>query len=295
MKNKKILITGGNGYLGSFLTKALLKEGADVAVIDTKKGDFNNEYILDITNKTEVTNAINKIQPKIIFHLAASLSRDRNFDGFNTINKINHQGTYNLLSALKDIPYENFIFSSTSEVYGNNVAPFHEEQIPDPVSPYSLTKVYSENLIRTFSHLNHKNFTILRLFNFYGKNMSKEFFIPQMINALKTKKSFEMTEGAQTRDFLYIDDVVNGMLLSAQKTTFKNQTYNLCSSHAVSLKELVLLIKETINSNCNIHFGALPYRKNEIWNMMGDNSKIRKKLGFKTTYSLKSGISQLIN
>jgi UDP-glucose 4-epimerase len=254
-----------------------------------------NSYNIDITNRNEVQEAIQQIQPEIVFHLAASLNRERNFDHFDHINDVNHNGTLNLLLALKNVPYHNFIFTSTSEIYGSNMPPFNEKQIPRPVSPYSLTKLYAENLISNFSEIYNKPFTILRVFNFFGKDMPAEFFIPQLIKALKNNSTFEMTEGAQQRDFLYIDDVVQAMLLSAQNEISKNEIFNVCSGNAVSLKELVTEINTKLNSNCKIKFGALPYRENEVWNMVGDNTKINDALGFEVKYDLKSAIDQLVN
>lgn len=293
LKNKKILVTGGQGYLGSFLVDKLKEEQAEVFIFDTKITTSSNNFLVDITKKEEVKLAVNKIQPDLVFHLAANLDRARNFDNFERINQVNHIGTYNLLTALKDTAYQNFVFISTSEVYGKNKAPFHENQIPDPVSPYSLTKVYSENLVKTFSETYHKGYTILRLFNFFGKGMPEQFFIPQMIEALQNKISFDMTQGEQTRDFLYIDDVVKGLLLVASNNA-TNQTYNLCSGEAVSLKKLVKTLHKQLNSKCIVNFGALPYRENEVWNMLGDNSKIKKKLGFEVHYTIERAIKELI-
>ena len=294
LHNQKVLVTGGNGYLGKFLVKALQNEGAEVFVLDMNVEENSHRFKTDITDKNQVKSVVNKIQPDIVFHLAALLHRERNFDNFALVDKVNHQGTFNLLKALKDIPYKNFIFTSTSEIYGDNQPPFNEAQLPDPVSPYSLTKVYSENLIRTFSKLYQKNYTILRLFNFYGEKMPQQFFIPQLIQALQNQDHFDMTEGEQTRDFLYVEDVVNGLILSAKNDKSKQQTFNLCSGEAVSLKTLVQTIKQQLNSNCKINFGALPYRDNEVWNMLGDNSKIKEQLSFKIKYSLSEGIKRMI-
>jgi UDP-glucose 4-epimerase len=293
-KGKRILVTGGNGYLGKNLVKALKKKNAIVFIVDKEGADIENMFKVDITNGPEVEEAIQKIQPQIIFHLAASLNRERNFDRFEEINRVNHLGTYYLLKALQNISYDNFIFTSTSEVYGDNIPPFSENQILNPSSPYSLTKLYAENLIKTFSNTYNKKFTILRLFNFFGKNMPVEFFIPQMINALKNKASFEMTEGDQKRDFLYIDDVLQAMILSAGSQGGQNEIFNVCSGNAITLKQIVKDIKASLNSNCKINFGALPYRNNEVWNMQGDNKKITKKLGFKVNYNFKNAIEEIL-
>ncbi|MEA3446009.1 MAG: NAD-dependent epimerase/dehydratase family protein [Bacteroidota bacterium] len=295
IKDKKVLITGGNGYLGRHLAISLREAGSMVFIMD-KNGDETSEntFILDITDRELLTKTIHKIQPHIVFHLAASLNRDRNFVSFDEIHSINFDGTLNLLLALQNVDYENFIFASTSEIYGSNEAPFIESQIPDPASPYSLTKVFSENLIKTFSKTYNKKFTILRIFNFFGKGMSPQFFIPQMINSLRSNISFEMTEGEQKRDFLYLDDLLEAMLLSASHTA-RNETFNLCSGEAVSLKQLVLEMKLKLNSKSEIVFGALPYRNNEVWNMVGENTKIKEAIGFVPKYNLGKGIEQLIS
>lgn len=295
VKDKKVLITGGNGYLGRHLATSLREAGAKVFIMD-KNGDETSEntFILDITDRELLTNAIHIIQPDIVFHLAASLNRDRNFDSFDDIHSINFDGTLNLLMALQDVDYENFIFASTSEIYGSNEAPFVESQIPDPASPYSLTKVFSENLIKTFSKTYNKKFTILRIFNFFGKGMSPQFFIPQMMSSLRNNTPFEMTEGEQKRDFLYLDDLLEAMLLCAS-CTGRNESFNVCSGEAVTLKQLVLEMKLKLNSKSDIVFGALPYRSNEVWNMVGDNSKIREALGFVPKYNLGKGIEQMIS
>lgn len=293
LKNKRILVTGGNGYLGRHLVERLKGEGVEVFIID-KYGDASaNVFILDIGDLKVVKDAITKIQPDIIFHLAASLNRERNFDQYEDTNNVNLIGTQNLLFALRDTNYQNFIFTSTSEVYGSNIAPFVETQLPDAASPYSLTKVFAENFINTFSKTYGKGFTTLRLFNFFGRNMSPKFFIPQMINTLRENKTFEMTEGEQKRDFLYLDDVISAMVLAARQPA-TNEIFNVCSGEAVSLKELVLEIKNKLNSQSKIVFGALPYRENEVWNMVGDNHKIKEKLGFTPSYNLASGIEQML-
>ena len=295
LEGKRVLVTGGCGYLGKHLVKALENEQAIVFIIDRVEHTADQYYNVDITNRKDIDEAIRKIQPEIVFHLAASLVRDRNFDRFDHINNVNHNGTLNLLLALKDIPYHNFIFTSTSEIYGSNIPPFNEEQIPQAASPYSLTKIYAEQLINNFSTIYNKPFTILRLFNFFGKDMPSGFFIPQLIESFKNSSTFEMTEGEQKRDFLYVDDVVNAMILSAEQNSVQNEIFNVCSGTAVSLKQLATEINIKVNSGCKIKFGALPYRENEVWNMVGNNTKIKDLLGFKVKYELKEAINKLIN
>jgi UDP-glucose 4-epimerase len=294
LRNKKILVTGGNGYLGSFLVNSLKELGADVYIIDQKEIGTKNEFCINITNRTAVEEVIKEIQPQIIFHLAALLNRDRDFFNHEKIMQVNYFGTVNLLMALKDIEYDNFIFTSTSEIYGSNKAPFKENMLPLPASPYSMSKVFAETALKTFSTTYNKRFTILRLFNFFGRNMPNDFFIPQLLNALKNDECFKMTKGEQERDFLYIDDVVQAMMLAANNERAKNEIFNVCSGQSTTLKDFATDCKKIMNSNCRIDFGALKYRENEVWNMVGDNSKIKKELGFKIKFDVKDIIQEII-
>jgi UDP-glucose 4-epimerase len=295
LHNKKVIVTGGNGYLGSHLVNSLKESGAEVFIFDQKMKGVKNEVCNDITDKTKVEKIIKEIKPQIIFHLAASLNRNRDFTNHDKIMQVNYFGTVNLLLALEDIDYDNFVFTSTSEIYGSNKAPFNENMLPLPASPYSLSKVCAENVIKTFSETYKKNYTILRLFNFFGKNMSEEFFIPQLLKALKNDETFKMTKGEQERDFLYIDDIIQALLLTVNNEKAKNEIFNVCSGNSVTLKDFAVECKHIINSNSTIDFGALPYRENEVWNMVGDNSKIKRELGFKVNFDVKEIIKEIVS
>lgn len=293
LKDKRILVTGGNGYLGSHLIAALKLSGAKVYVIDQVAGNTDNEYSLDINNSSRLQEVVEEVQPQIIYHLAAVLNRERNFDRHDQTMLVNYYGTLNLLKAMQNIDYGNFIFTSTSEVYGNNPAPFNENQLPDPCSPYSLSKIFAEQVIKTYSRLAGKNFTILRLFNFFGKNMPMGFFIPQLFHSFQHNIPFDMTGGEQIRDFLFVDDVVSAMLLVATNHNSFNQVFNVCSGNGISLKKLALEVKNRFKKDCPLNIGKLQYQCDEIWNMVGDNSKIKKSLGFKPQYTLAEAIELL--
>lgn len=285
---KRILVTGGNGYLGTFLCAELEKCNAEVYILDRKTVGKPNEFGVDISNREEVFEIVNKIRPQIVFHLAALLHRERSFIDYDNIHAVNYTGTLNLLLALRENPCEKFVFTSTSEIYGANIAPFTENMQPQPVSPYSITKVLSENVIQIFSNLYGQNYTILRLFNFYGENMPKSFFIPELLDSLENKDTFKMTCGEQTRDFLYVKDVIQAMILSAFSKEADCEIFNVCSGKGITLRDFVLECKDALDSSCNIEFGAIPYRDNEVWDMVGDNSKITERLGFKASYTIDS-------
>lgn len=284
IKNKRVLITGGNGYLGGKLAKELLTKGALVFSIDIQSNSLCKgvEYFkVDITDFNQLNDVVHKVAPDLIYHLAATLDRTRDFGLTNKIFQVNVNGTINLLNALKDVNYERFIFTSTSEVYGGNKikAPFKEDDKFTPASPYSLSKYSAEMAIKTFSDIYHKDFIILRLFNFYGEDMPKNFFIPQLIDKLKKNEDFDMTKGEQIRDFLHINDVVKYLLIASESKS-KKTVINICSGKGVTIKNMALELKEKYKSHSKINFGAIPYRKNEVWEMFGDTNKMKKFLNF---------------
>lgn len=294
LKDKKIIVVGGNGYLGSFLVKALKEQQSNVFIISNNCEPSASQFIVDITNFEETQKVIQKIKPDVVFHLAANISRNRDFSIYENMAKVNVQGTLNVLKALKNIDAR-FIFTSTSEIYGNNKSPFHENQIPKPVSPYSLTKINAEFLIQTYCNNHNKKFTNLRVFNFYGENMPESFFIPQMIKSLKRGENFNMTKGEQVRDFLYVGDVVDALILTAKNTNSIGETMNICSGKGTQLSQLAAAVNKNMNTKAKIVLGAIPYRDSEVWEMIGDQSKIKRIIGFVPKTSIEKGIEIVIN
>lgn len=294
LKGKKVLVIGGNGYLGSFLVNALKENDAEVFIISNNCEETESQFTVDITNFEETHKVVQSINPDIVYHLAAIISRDRDFSIYENMAAVNVQGTLNVLKSLENID-AHFIFTSTSEIYGNNKSPFHENQIPKPVSPYSLTKISAEYLIQTYCNHNNKKFTNLRVFNFYGEHMPESFFIPQMINSLKKGEDFNMTKGEQIRDFLYVGDVVDGLILTVKTTSSYGETMNVCSGMGTQLKQLAEEVNKTMNTEAKIILGAIPYRDSEVWEMIGDQSKIKNITGFIPKTTIEKGIEIVIN
>lgn len=292
LKGKKILVTGGSGYLGGHLILKLLKEGARIGSIDVRDTNSNPEvktYQLDLNDTRSLNETVQEFNPDIVYHLAASLNRNRDFSISEEVLNINLIGTVNLLNALREVDYENFVFASTSEVYGGikSSKPIKEDDNFIPASPYSLSKYCAEMAIKTHGNIYSKNYTIMRLFNFYGEDMSNSFFLPELVSKLKKNVDFDMTLGEQVRDYIHLNDVIEALTLAADEKA-NQQTFNVCSGDGKSLRELAMMFKRIIKSNSEINFGALPYRKNEVWNMVGDNSKIKKVLGWQPKIKIES-------
>jgi len=282
-RDNNILITGGGGYLGSKLAEKLVNYSSNIFLLDISFNNLSQQleciydncklYECDITNYEHLLKICNEIQPHIIYHFAALLERSRDFTFYKSLYKVNVEGTFNLLEALSGIDYLKFMFSSSSEVYGtSNEVPFSEDQIPYPASPYSLTKLMAEELIKTYSNIKKKPYTVMRLFNFYGEDMPENFFYSQLINALKNNKEFKMTGGEQIRDFLPIEKVIE-YIIKLSETDKSNQiVVNICSGKGFKLKDFAEEITREMGKEHLLKIGSLKYRDNEVWNMVGDHS-----------------------
>ncbi len=281
LRNNNILITGGGGYLGSKLAEKLVNYSSNIFLLDISFNNLSQQleciydncklYECDITNYQHLLKICNEIKPHIIYHFAALLERSRDFTFYKSLYKVNVEGTFNLLEALSGIDYLKFMFSSSSEVYGtSNEVPFSEDQIPYPASPYSLTKLMAEELIKTYSSIKKKPYTIMRLFNFYGEDMPENFFYSQLINALKNNKEFKMTGGEQIRDFLPIEKVIE-YIIKLSETDKSNQiVINICSGIGLKLKDFAEEIAQKMKKEHLLKIGFLQYRENEVWDMVGD-------------------------
>ncbi|RLD45099.1 MAG: hypothetical protein DRJ10_00660 [Bacteroidetes bacterium] len=304
-ENKRILITGGGGYLGSKLAEVLLVSNASLKLLDIAFNEISNSVAIsnsnvelvniDLTKKDSLHKFCQKTKPDYIFHFAAILNRVRDFEIYDILYKVNVGGTLNLLESLKNCNYKGFFMASTSEVYGvNNQVPFHEDQLPEPSSPYSLTKLMAENLCKTYSALHSKPYTILRLFNFFGPEMPEETFIGQMMAHFRSNKKFYMTKGSQKRDFVYIDNLIDQVLFIVRSNVKLFDTYNVCSNKSTSMLEVVKIFKEITNNQFEF-VTSLDYRPNEIWEMIGSNKRILEMGYYPNTFSLKDDLIKTIN
>lgn len=285
---ERLLITGGGGYLGSKLAERLSSQVSSLYLADIKFNELSQELVrthehvssihCDIRNYNSVRASINTADPDTIFHLAALLNRERDFDNYERLYEVNVMGTLNLLRAIQSGSAARFIYSSSSEIYGNGKSPFREDQIPCPASPYSLTKLMAEELIRTFGTMYDIPFTILRLFNFYGDDMPEDFFLSQLKNSLQRDEEFKMTRGEQIRDYLEVQDLITYVIDITKSDKSVYETVNVCSGKGLKLCDLAMSEAKLREKESLVKIGALPYRDNEVWEMVGDNAKLRKLL-----------------
>ena len=293
----KILITGGAGFIGSNLANTLSKDN-EVIVFDNfssgKKENLNKNVKIikgDVSNYAELEKATKNVD--FVFHLAALVSVEESLKKPQETFKTNTEGTYNVLKASLKNNIKKVIFASSAAVYGDSLElPKKETMNPEPKSHYAFSKLNSEYLCNAYSKLGLKT-VCLRFFNVYGpnQNLNSDYSaaIPIFINnALNDKDLILYNSGKQTRDFIYIMDVVNACILMMEKG---HGVYNICSNKEISIKELAEKIKQITKSSSNLV--NAPAKKGDIKKSLGDNSKL-KKLGWESKTNVEEGIRKTI-
>jgi UDP-glucose 4-epimerase len=249
----------------------------------------------DITDRAGLEVACRSFNPDHIFHFAASLDRTRDASAYDALWKANVGGTLNLLEALKHVSYKSFLFAGTSDVYGTtNPLPFREEQTPDPLTPYAITKLLAERELEGWSVFHGKPFTLCRIFLFLGPEMPPTTFAGQLMESLTNGTEFTMTKGEQKRDYLFLDDLLTSMMFLASTGAANREVINLSGGSAVSMSDLVEMFARYSGKTIQVK-KTLPYRDQEIWEIRGSNEKLRSVFPDFNPVSLPEAINQLCN
>ncbi len=229
-----------------------------------------------------------------MFHLGAYTHVGKSWQRVDECVQTNVQGTANLLQALDGTGYERFVNVGTSEIYGDISVPFQEDKPVRPVSPYAATKYAAECLCRVFHQGHGWPIVMVRPFNAYGPRQTLDRIIPEVIIRALRGQDLRMTQGRQTREFNFVEDIVDGMVRCALVPGIEGELFNICCGEDVSIRAVTETILELLGHPVVAEFGALPDRPTEIWTMRGDNTRARERLGWKPQWSLEEGLSKTI-
>lgn len=295
-----IIVIGSSGYIGSNLIKRLLPDSCSIYGIQrSSKKDIQDAKFqivnCDIRNFEKLNKIIQNINPIYIFHTAGNTSRNVSLDTIDEMIDINLIGTLNVLksciglSSLKSV-----IVFGTCEEYGNANELFREELKEDPISPYSFSKTASYYLCKLFYNLYGVPFVFLRPSLIYGPGQPQTMFIPSLIGALKENKEFKMTAGEQTRNFIYIDDVIECVIKAASSENCIAEDINIGNEN-VKIIHVARLIANMMNKAYLIKPGEIPYRENEIMNYSLDCTKMHQLFNWKPQVCLMDGLKKTID
>jgi len=316
LKDKKILVTGGAGFIGSNLCERLLADGNEVVCLDNfltgKKKNIesfisHSSFQLlegDIRDKAVCTNAVKGVD--LVLHQAALGSVPRSVNDPLTTNDININGFLNVLWACKEAGIKRFVYAASSSTYGDSAElPKVEERIGKPLSPYAVTKYVNELYAKVFSDLYGMEVIGLRYFNVFGKNQDPDgayaAAIPKFIKTLLKHESPQIYgDGSQTRDFTYIENVIQANILAAtvQNKDALNTVYNVAYGDRITLNELVLILKELLSKydqevkNIEIKFGS--ERAGEVKHSLASIDKAKKFLNYSPTHDLRKGLEEAV-
>ncbi len=299
--NKKILISGGGGFIPSHLVRRLVDIGAEVSVLVKYNSIVDNVRLTDVWNKINVIECdirnidslrqVSELKPDIIIHMAAYNHVGDSFYSVNEALNSNSLGTANLFEAYQD--YELFIYTSTSEVYGyQEGVPFVETMLPSPISPYSIGKYAGELYARMKAEQQDKPVAILRPFNAYGPYQSTKAIIGELIIKCLNNEIIRTTEGKQTREFNFVSNLVDGfigVINNSDKAIGK--VINLGCGEEVKISSLVKMIHKLTSSQSELEIGVLDYRPTEIWRMYADNSLALQNLDWTPKINLEDGLN----
>jgi nucleoside-diphosphate-sugar epimerase len=301
LSQKRVLITGGAGFIGTNLIRELLRLKYDVNLILKETSDcWRIEDILskikiyhvDLLDKKKLTKIVNAISPNFIIHLA-TYSDYRRQDNVEEMVNINIKGTLNLLLASKDIDYKLFVNTGSSSEYGIKNEAMSEFDALNPISFYAATKASATYLCQVFSNEYHKPIVTLRPFSIYGPYENETRFVPTIIKSVIENKPIKLTSGNQRRDFIYVKDVVDIYIkaLSCRKN-LSGHILNMGTGVEYTNDEVVKMLFEVANNKVKVKKGAFPKRLWDTSHWVANISKTTRILGWKSHYTLSEGLRE---
>lgn len=313
MSDKSILVTGGAGFIGSHLVGRLLGEGGWKITIVDDLNDFYSPQIkrdnlaalaasgefnfveADIRDAGVLKKIFDEGEFQYIVHLAARAGVRPSLSQPKLYSETNIDGTLNLLELARDFEVPQFVFGSSSSVYGINAkVPFAEDdRIHQPISPYAATKAAGELLCHTYSHLFNIRTVCLRFFTVYGARQRPDLAIHKFSRLIAEGKPIQVFgDGSTRRDYTYVDDIIQGVRASIDYTGSMHEVFNLGESETTELSHLIELLEQNLGTKAVID--RQPMQPGDVPITFADTSKARRLLGYSPTTKIEDGIPKFV-
>lgn len=306
-KNNRIIVTGGAGFIGSHLVERLLNEDWTVCVIDNFNDYYdpkikrshiaafekNPKFSLaegDIRDTDFIKKTFQEFKPTHVVHLAARAGVRPSLENPVLYTEVNIIGTINLFEACNGLHIKNFIFGSSSSVYGDNEKiPFSEDDpLEKQISPYAITKRSGELIAKMYAENLHMPTTCLRFFTVYGPRQRPDLAIRKFMTLILKGKEIQMYgDGSSSRDYTFIDDIVDG-IMRALHHPFDFEIINLGNSHPSTLKQMISAVEKAVGKK-----GAIiqkPFQMGDVERTYADISKAKKLLDWEPQTSFEDGL-----
>ncbi len=298
----KVLVTGGGGFIGSNLVRALLERGDDVRVLDNFSTG-NRANLTDLPGDVELVEGELRSYERVhaatrrvelVFHQGALPSVPRSVHDPLTTGAVNVEGTLNVLLAARDEGVRRVVFASSSSIYGNSgELPRVETQSPDPISPYAVSKLAAERYCVSFSRVYPLQTVALRYFNVFGPNQDPTSqyaaVVPRFIAAIADERPVPVYgDGEQRRDFTYVANVVEANLLAAEAENVSGAVINVATGRGVSVNELAEAVGVTRGVAVEREYA--PERAGDVRDSWADVTRARELLGYEARVPLEEGL-----
>lgn len=309
LANKKILVTGADGFIGSHLTEELVRCGANVKAF-VQYNSFNSWGWLDHSPKNIIDNldvfAGDVRDPHgvreamigcdIVLHLAALIAIPYSYHSPDTYIDTNVKGTLNIVQAARQLNIEKIVHTSTSEVYGTaKFVPITEQHPLQGQSPYSASKIGADQIAMSFYHSFNMPVSIIRPFNTYGPRQSARAVIPTIISQIASgNEKIKLGALSPTRDFNYVSDTIRGFIAVAESEKSIGEVINIGSNFEISIGDTVEQIAEIMKCNLKVETEEERMRpeKSEVNRLWADNSKAKELLGWEPLYGGHDGFKR---
>jgi UDP-glucose 4-epimerase len=302
MRNKRVLVTGGGGFIGSNLVKKLIKDGNSVTVLDNFTSGYRSNlepypslHIIegDVRDKTAVGKSMHNVE--VVFHLAASVGNKRSIDNPLVDAEVNVLGTLQILEAARKEGVRKIVTSSSAGIFGElKTMPIKEDHPVEPDAPYGCTKLCQEKLCLAYAKLYSIETICLRYFNVYGPNQRFDAYgnvIPIFVFRMINNQSLQIYgDGEQTRDFVHVDDVIQANIKAAESNGV-NGAFNIASGRSVTINNLVTIITK---GNSSVKIEYCPERPGDVRHSLADLSFAQQGINYRPTVELERGIDEYI-
>jgi nucleoside-diphosphate-sugar epimerase len=296
----KVLVTGGGGFVGSHLVERLLLDGHSVRVLDNF-ATGRRENLLDLLSAIELMEgdvaSYDRVRRsvsgcEVVLHQAALPSVPRSVQDPLRSNATNVTGTLNVLLAARESGVRRVVYASSSSVYGaNSELPKHEGVLPEPISPYAVSKLAGEGFCRCFDELFDMDTVALRYFNVFGPRQDplSHYAVPRFITALMDGgRPVVYGDGEQSRDFTYVRDIVDGNLLAMTAEAVAGKTFNLAAGKRTTVNELLGQIGLLVGREPDVRYEAP--RLGDVKHSHADISAAARDLGYSPSVSIQEGL-----
>lgn len=300
LKNECFLVTGAAGFVGSCLTRRLIKMGCKVHALVSPQGDlWRIKDILplltmhrgDIIDEAFVQDLLSQVSPSIIYHLATHGAYPTQIDA-QRILMTNVLGTCNLLKALDKVDFKLFVNTGSSSEYGFKQGPMHENDLLEPNSYYAVAKAAQTMFCQFTARFQKKTIVTFRLFSVYGPYEEPSRLVPTIIRRCLQGETLQMASPHTARDFIFVEDVVDAYLKVERLLGCGSVILNIGTGRQTSLKEIADAVIHLTRSNVKVHWNAMQDRiwDTSVW--VGDVNKAKQMMDWQAKTALDQGLAQ---